>query len=464
MTMYKKIKITERQLKNIVLSNLITEEDSNENNIPYKRVLSVGRVGEDVRKLQQRLKDLGYGNLLGTSGPNRDGVDGKYGDNTRKAVKEFQKKQGFPGKKRYEGGDDQWDGRAGKLTIEKLNGVGGTPKKDDTEKETTISDYINKQVEKLKNKLEQQNKEYLEKSKLTKSPFTNKEQGDRFRRWLNNNKPKIAYKHKLDPPGKDTSYKNSYILNALNQVLTYKSGVRIRVFDLYKKKNPDWNEVPVGGGIGISDNINPLFKDQIDFEKLDPYGTENNICKPNDKHCAQFVRDFSTEIEEMGGSAWHAYNLDTKLGPTIYDKFKGLDKTTINDIIELYQRLHEKGGGTERKSGGEVENIKNLVDSLVPKGKSLNLKLDDVVGIFYPDSPHHEEAFYQGGKNWFTDKDGKKVPGNSLNKGDAWGMNTHVGIVGAIKDGVPLVFHNVNKNVKSDPTSNLRIGWVKRKT
>jgi len=57
--MSKKIKITERQLKNIVLNNLITEEDTNVNKLIYKRLLKVGRVGEDVRKLQQRLKDLG---------------------------------------------------------------------------------------------------------------------------------------------------------------------------------------------------------------------------------------------------------------------------------------------------------------------------------------------------------------------------------------------------------------------
>ena len=42
-------------------------------------------------------------------------------------------------------------------------------------------------------------------------------------------------------------------------------------------------------------------------------------------------------------------------------------------------------------------------------------------------------------------------------------MNTHIGIVGAIKDGVPLIFHNIGGNVISDPASNLNIAWVKRK-
>jgi hypothetical protein len=109
--------------------------------------------------------------------------------------------------------------------------------------------------------------------------------------------------------------------------------------------------------------------------------------------------------------------------------------------------------------------IKNFVDTLVPKlGQGFNnLKLDDVVGIYYPSSEQHEKAFYQGGVRWFKDVDGKKIPGNTIKQGNGWGMNTHVGIVGAIKNGVPLIFHNIHGNVQSDPSNKLRISWVKRK-
>jgi len=41
-------------------------------------------------------------------------------------------------------------------------------------------------------------------------------------------------------------------------------------------------------------------------------------------------------------------------------------------------------------------------------------------------------------------------------------MNTHIGTVAAIKDGVPLIFHNVTGDVISDPPSKLRIAWIKR--
>ena len=44
-------------------------------------------------ELQKRLKELGYD--LGTSGSNKDGVDGDYGSKTREAVREFQRQYGF---------------------------------------------------------------------------------------------------------------------------------------------------------------------------------------------------------------------------------------------------------------------------------------------------------------------------------------------------------------------------------
>ena len=58
------------------------------------------------------------------------------------------------------------------------------------------------------------------------------------------------------------------------------------------------------------------------------------------------------------------------------------------------------------------------------------------------------------------------VNGETIKKGIGWGMNTHIGVVGAIKDGVTIVFHNIGGQVWADPYNNLkgdsRIAWVKR--
>ena len=63
-------------------------------------ILTVGAKGDEVTRLQQRLKDLGY--LSGK-------VDGQYGGGTKRAVISFQRRNGL-----------QTDGVAGETTLAKL--------------------------------------------------------------------------------------------------------------------------------------------------------------------------------------------------------------------------------------------------------------------------------------------------------------------------------------------------------
>lgn len=217
---------------------------------------------------------------------------------------------------------------------------------------------------------------------------------------------------------------------------------------------------PLGNDVKIMPGFNPDFKDKINFENLKINDTTKNFCKPSDKECAQFVNDISTDIGYIG-NAWNAYGLDTKIGPTIYSSFKGIDTNNIQNIIKYWQEINKRTGSQKWIKNGPLSNkISQIVDSLVPKTyNGPKLKPGDFVGIYYPGSKSHERAFYDGGKRWFVD--GK--PGNTIKKGGGWGMNTHIGRVGVVKNGVPLIFHNVDGTTKSDPPQNLRIAWVKRK-
>ena len=67
-----------------------------------------------VKNVQIILKRLGH--ELGNSGPNHDGIDGKYGNKTRTAVVEFQATHND-----IHGNKLQADGKVGKLTAEALN-------------------------------------------------------------------------------------------------------------------------------------------------------------------------------------------------------------------------------------------------------------------------------------------------------------------------------------------------------
>jgi hypothetical protein len=62
-----------------------------------------------VIAIQKALKKAGFGESLGDSGPNKDGVDGIFGERTKSAVIEFQKKNGI-----------NPTGNVGKITAPKL--------------------------------------------------------------------------------------------------------------------------------------------------------------------------------------------------------------------------------------------------------------------------------------------------------------------------------------------------------
>ena len=71
------------------------------------RLLKKGCKGTDVKELQKELKKRGY--ALGKTGPNKDGIDGDFGNKTLEATKKFQK-----AKKLYA------DGKVGKNTAHAL--------------------------------------------------------------------------------------------------------------------------------------------------------------------------------------------------------------------------------------------------------------------------------------------------------------------------------------------------------
>ena len=307
--------------------------------------------------------------------------------------------------------------------------------------------------------------------------FKNKEEGNEFRKWTNKYYPNIAKRIDLSLTG---SYNNSYIKKALNSPIKLRdTGKIVPLGELYATKHlklsgdslisqvkklidKSMNKIKQDKkeNIFVSDSISPVFKNKIDFNKLNVGGTTNKICKPGSTQCAQFVNDFTDKFDAVG-NAWTAYGLDSKLGSTIASKFKGLDKSEQDKAINLWLKIHKNGGG---KNNGKYKNeAKKFIESLVGNGLKTNLKIDDIVGLYHEPSSHHEEAFYEGGQRWFKDSNGKKVPGTTIKKGSGWGMNTHVGIVGVEKNGVPLIFHNVGGNVKSDPADNLKIAWVKRK-
>ena len=84
--MSKIIKLKESDLKNLV-RQVVSEQ-------LVEKPLQFGDRGDKVIELQNRLKSLGVN--LGTSGPNKDGVDGRFGNLTKKALEAIQARYKIP--------------------------------------------------------------------------------------------------------------------------------------------------------------------------------------------------------------------------------------------------------------------------------------------------------------------------------------------------------------------------------
>jgi len=220
----------------------------------------------------------------------------------------------------------------------------------------------------------------------------------------------------------------------------------------------------------LSNKINPKFKSILDTSKLST-NKSVPIFPAGQENCAQFVKEFINGLPKPG-DAWIAHD-NSSLGNTVSSSFTNLPSGKRAEIINLWKKIYKKGGGIVK--GPYTSEAKSIVSGLVQGGTGTNLQLNDVVGLYYPDSEHHEEAFYQGGKIFFQkdangnfkkDTKGNPIAGNTIKGGTGWGMNTHLGVVGAIDNGVPIIFHNIGGQVYADPYTNIKngskIAWVKR--
>lgn len=304
-------------------------------------------------------------------------------------------------------------------------------------------------------------------------PIKNSREGNMFRAWVNDKYPKTAKSLDLDRSG---SYNNSYIKKAWSYEI--KPGITLGSIFIKSPKSP----AKISSNIEIPDSANRELLNKINFNNIST-SDSSLVCTIGNPDCASFVNDYSDKINFVG-DAWHAHNNET-LGKRIWTSFHKLNPQLVGKINDLWEKIHKNGGG--KKNGKYNQEAMKLVDSIVPKSfpSNIKLKINDVVGIYYPPSKNHEKAFYSGGapnsiqggigRGYFLNKNSPSSPlkigddikaGKTISSGDAWGMNTHVGIVGAIKGSIPIIFHNIEGKVYADPVgkikNNGRIAWVRR--
>ena len=161
---------------------------------------------------------------------------------------------------------------------------------------------------------------------------------------------------------------------------------------------------PALDGVKILSTISGLYYIKV-LENIKKISSSKSVFMFDipEKQCAKFVNDFENSSRTSGdggvGDAWLAHN-NRSLGSLSYTAFEGLSSSDSNSIINLWQKIHNNGGG--KKNGVYKGESKTLISKIVSKSSSPSLQLGDIVGIYYPPSSYHEMAFYNGGKVYFT--------------------------------------------------------------
>ena len=228
------------------------------------------------------------------------------------------------------------------------------------------------------------------------------------------------------------------------------------------------------------------LSDSLDLQKMPTFNPtkESKVYKCTMDGCAAYVSDVLGGVYQ--GNAWHAH----RMGNNVYSSFENAGTRQNNAITNLFNKINRNPQPKQ-----ELSNAKNITKSLVPnQQKFSNLELNDVVGLFYEPSEMHTTAFFEamtgfnemgkgskagdgpfmikadGSGQWSKEDVGKNIkfkPGKTLSKGMVPGLNTHLGFVGAINNGEPIIFHNIHQQVHATPLSemdknNTAIVWARR--
>jgi peptidoglycan hydrolase-like protein with peptidoglycan-binding domain len=408
--------------------------------LPEYEGVSLGK----VEAVQQALVNLGYN--IGNTGPNGDGVDGKFGEKTKASVKKFQTSKGL-----YS------DGIVGEKTA---GALGVQPLYVKTAGKSSSSSSGSKDSS----------------GSATDSPFKNREEGNAFRKWMHKNFPndaknfdlniegdhanktiKLVYNSK--PKGYTTTTYGMYYERTKGQ--TQPDKAQQTKTDSATTKKPEISTDPKNRCIAISKEE----CDKISSTK------ETRIGSGSETRCSAYMVKCLSQYDSdlFGGNAWDAFN-NVKGGGTVrYNLFTSGEVNWTKIWSDLAKNKVSKATCEKHAKTDDADRIVNsIVPSIVtnnipssPKFSINSLKLGDIVGLYHKNSSNKGMAFCQRALKRGLDNNG------NVSDKDPFTFNSHVGFVGAIKNGVPIVIHNVSGNHMATPatqmlskTSNDMITWV----
>lgn len=195
---------------------------------------------------------------------------------------------------------------------------------------------------------------------------------------------------------------------------------------------------------------------------------ETTIGNGGSEGCSEYVRK---SIGETLGDAWRAFNVAKKYGVK-YNMFTDgsinwgniRNQMKSNGINSSTCGCFTSEGESKDKSCNSGSQIAKTISSFYPSSSNVNissLKVGDIVGMYYRDSGNKGKAFCERSVQRGLDNNG------NVKDTDPFTFNTHVGYVGAIKNGVPMIYHSVHGTRLSTPANQLKskngsamITWV----
>lgn len=204
-------------------------------------------------------------------------------------------------------------------------------------------------------------------------------------------------------------------------------------------------EVETGNCVALDSS----FCSKISSSKESPIGSGGG------EGCSEYVRKMTGH---QLGNAWQAFVSAKSKGSVIYNMFTD-GSVNWNKILKSKfvnsnscTCFVEEGDGKDKtcKGGG---NISSTISSFYPSKSSINLsslKVGDIVGMYYGSSGNKGKAFCERAvQDRDLDKNG------NYGDTDPFTFNTHVGYVGAVKNGVPIIFHSVHGQRLGTPGTQL---------
>ena len=176
----------------------------------------------------------------------------------------------------------------------------------------------------------------------------------------------------------------------------------------------------------------------------------------NETRCSAYMVKCLSQYNEFlkKGNAWNVFNSAKGNGDVKYNAYGDGSVNWNNIYTQLKQNKINKTVCNEYAKQDDSDNLvksnlPSIITDSIPQSSKFSLdslKLGDIVGLYHKGSSNKGIAFCQNALAKGLDENG------NLNK-TPFTFNSHVGFVGAIKNGVPIVIHNVHGHHMATPAT-----------